>query len=141
MRPELASKPIPWPRNFQLGDVGVEGDLTVQLEPQAAIGEPQSAFLGVKTPARPDRCSKFGHGGCVLFVPVSDPALGQIVRRHFQGHFVTIHDLDPVAPESSGHRRQNCFACVQFDRKHPSFEFLDYFPHDFNCVFFWHFPL
>ncbi len=64
----------------------------------------------------------------LLFVPVGDSASRQVIRREFQRHTVAIHDLDPVAPESAGHRGQDRHTGVQLDRKHPSLELLNYFP-------------
>jgi hypothetical protein len=73
----------------------------------------------------------------ILFVPVSDAALGQVVGRKFQRNFIAIHDLNAIAPEPSGHGREHGAACVEFYRKHAGFELFDYLAHYFDCVFFW----
>jgi hypothetical protein len=73
----------------------------------------------------------------VLLVPVSDPALGQVVWRQFQRNPVAIHDLDSIPAEPSRHGRQHFWPGFELDRKHAGLELLDYFTGDFNCVFFW----
>ena len=70
-------------------------------------------------------------------MPVGDSALGQVIWRQFQRNSVSVHDLDPVSPKSSGHRRKDGFAYIELDGEHSSFEFLDHLAHYFNCVFFW----
>ena len=72
----------------------------------------------------------------ILLVPVSDPAFCQVVGREFKRNPVTGHHLDPVPPQSPGHRGQYRFARVEFDCKHSSPEFFDNFAHYFNRVFF-----
>src|SRR5262249_10157087 len=71
-----------------------------------------------------------------LLVTVGDPAPGEGVWGEFQRHTVAIHDFDAIAPASSGHGGQDSTACVQFDGKHSSFEFLDNLPKHFNGIFF-----
>ena len=68
---------------------------------------------------------------------VGDAALGQVVWREFQRNPVAIHDLDSIPAQPAGHGRQHFWTGLEFDRKHPGFEFLNYFTGDFNCVFFW----
>lgn len=68
---------------------------------------------------------------------VRDPTLGQIVWGKFQGNPVSIHDLDPIAPESASHCRQHFGAGFEFYRKHSGLEFLDNLAEYFNRVFFW----
>lgn len=70
-------------------------------------------------------------------MPVGDSAFGQVVGREFQRNPVAIHDFDPIAPESPRHGRQYCLACIEFDRKHPSFELLNNLSRYFYRIFFW----
>jgi hypothetical protein len=72
-----------------------------------------------------------------LLVPVSDSALGQIVRRKLERNPIPRHDFDAIPAESPGHGSQHWHARVEFDREHPSPEFFDNFTHYFNSVFFW----
>jgi hypothetical protein len=72
-------------------------------------------------------------------VPISDSASRQVIRRKFQRHTVAVHNFDPVAPESAGHRRQHSLTCVELYRKHSSLELFNNFPYYFYGVFFWHY--
>ena len=69
-------------------------------------------------------------------MPVGYSASRQVVRREFQRHAVTVHDFNPIAPESPGHSGQNRLACVQLDGKHPGLELLNDFARYFDGVFF-----
>src|SRR5579863_4248840 len=71
-----------------------------------------------------------------LLMAVRDATLGQVVGRELQRNLIAIHDLDAIAAESSGHRRQHGSACVEFDREHSGFELFNYFTEYFNAVFF-----
>lgn len=70
-------------------------------------------------------------------MPVSDPALGEVIGRQFEGYPVASHDLDAVPAKSSGHAGQYRLACVEFHCEHPGPEFFDHFSHYFDSVFFW----
>jgi len=72
-----------------------------------------------------------------LLVAVSDSTIREVVGRELQRNLISVHDLDAIAPESSGHRRQHRSAGVEFDRKHSSFELFYNFTEYFDCVFFW----
>lgn len=78
-----------------------------------------------------------GHTLRRLFVAVRDSTLGEVVRREFQRNSITVHDLDAIPPESSGHGRQHCSAGIQLYRKHSSFELFYNLTEYFDCVFFW----
>jgi hypothetical protein len=67
-----------------------------------------------------------------LFVPVSDSTLRQVVRRELEGDAVSIHNFDSIAPESSGHCRENRFSRIEFNGKHAGLELLDYLTHYFD---------
>jgi hypothetical protein len=67
-----------------------------------------------------------------LLVAVRDATFGQVIRRQFERDAIASHHLNPVPPKSSGHGGEDCFACVEFDCKHPSPEFFDHFTHYFD---------
>ena len=68
---------------------------------------------------------------------VRDAAPRQVIRRHFHGDPVAVHDFDPVSPKSSGHSREDRFSYIELDGEHSSSELLNHLAHYFDCIFFW----
>jgi len=65
-------------------------------------------------------------------VAVSDSASGQVIRGEFQRYPISVHDLDPVPSQPSGHGRQYSLADLQLDGKHSGFEFFNDLPGYFD---------
>src|ERR1700680_333873 len=85
-----------------------------------------------------DSARWFIYGG--LFVAVSDAALGEIVRRHFESYAVARQHANAVAAELSGQVGQHGAFLIQLHAEQAAGEFLNYGSSHFNAVFFAHCP-
>ena len=86
-------------------------------------------------------CSECWLGGPgILFVAVSNAALGEIVGGHLEGDAVSGKDADAVAPELAGQVGQDEPFGVKLDAKQAAGEFLHHGPGHFNAIFFTHLP-
>lgn len=74
-------------------------------------------------------------------MPVSDAALGQVVRRHFQGHAVAGKHSDAIAPQLSGQEGQNSAILIELNAKQSARKLLNNGTTDFDTIFFAHSPL
>src|SRR5581483_1194879 len=79
-------------------------------------------------------------GTRALLVPVSDSTLGEIVRRHLEGHAVTGQHPDSVSSQFASEVCQDRSVLIQLYAEQPAGEFFDYGSGYFNAVFFTHPP-
>jgi hypothetical protein len=71
-------------------------------------------------------------------MPVRDASLGEVIRRHLQGHSITGQDANPVAPQLACQMRQNGSVLIKLYAKQTAGELLDHRSRHFNAVFFTH---
>src|SRR6185312_3997882 len=78
-------------------------------------------------------------GACGMsLVAVGDPALGQIVRGHFESHAVSGKDANAIAPELAGQMRQHRSLLVELNTEKSAGKLLHYRSCYFYTVFFTH---
>ena len=75
-----------------------------------------------------------------LFVPVGNAALGQVVRRNFQGDAVARQNADAIAAKLAGQVGEHGAFLIQLHAEQAAGEFLNYGSSNFNTIFFTHCP-
>ena len=74
-------------------------------------------------------------------MPISNPALGEIVGGKLHRHAVSGENPDTIAPKFSGQVGKNGAVGIKLDTKQTTRELFDYGPGHFNTIFFAHLPL
>jgi hypothetical protein len=73
-----------------------------------------------------------------LFVPIDNPAPGEIVRRQLYGNLVSRKDPNEILSHFSGNVSQDDMFAFQFDPEHRVGQRFQHCRDSFNCLFFGH---
>jgi hypothetical protein len=74
----------------------------------------------------------------LLFIPISNPAFAEVVRRKLDGHPVALQDFDVIHPHFTGNTRQNFVTVFELNPKRRVRQCLINYAIYFDCSLFGH---
>ena len=73
-------------------------------------------------------------------MPVRDASLGEVIRRHLQGHSITGQNANSVTPQLTCQMRQNSSILIELRTEQTTGKLLDYCSRYLYTVFLAHQP-